>query len=448
MKLNGPINIELPAEAEKYLKKYKAGFWKLELFEAKNFNNIVVVPAIHEYENIVNLLKSLTENDNKYFNETLVIFVVNNLKSSHEDVISNNRKSLELIRDIIFNKTNGEWINKIRSAGLNVGLIDASSNSLELSEKDGGVGLARKVGMDIALTHFDYSNSEKKILICLDADCTVEKNYLTAIVQAFKKRDVSAAYVQYEHLFPEDEKEKLAIICYEIFLRYYVLGLIYANSPFAFPTIGSTMICDYESYIRIGGMNKKKAAEDFYFMEKLAKITSIKKINSTKVYPASRGSWRVPFGTGQRVNRYFAGTHDEYLLYNPKSFEVLKNWLHCYTTFEIHNADKYLKKAKEIDPTLHSFLVENSFKESWEKIILNSKTDEQIQKQKKIWFDGFRTLKLIHYLRDNGFPSVNMFDALDEMFTHFDKKIIRMNKEELPASEIQQLYLAELREMT
>ncbi len=442
------MNKEQPAEVKKYLSKYNAGLWKLEFSGTKYFNNIVVVPAIHEYKNIINLLKSFAQNDNKYFNQTLVIFVVNNLKSSHEDVMSDNRKSLELLRDIIFNKSDGDLTDRIGSAGLNVGLIDASSKGLELPEKDGGVGLARKIGMDLALTHFDYSNSEKKILICLDADCTVENNYLSAIAQSFNQSNIHAAYVDYEHILPPSEKEQHAIICYEIFLRYYVLGLIFADSPFAFPTIGSTMICDYESYIRIGGMNKKKAAEDFYFMEKLAKITNIKKIGSTKVYPASRGSWRVPFGTGQRVNRYFAGTHNEYLLYNPKSFDVLKKWLHCFNALEILGADEYLKKAKEIDPALHSFLIENSFQDSWGKIILNSKTNEQIQKQKMIWFDGFRTLKLIHYLRDNGFALVNMFDALDEMFVHFDKKIIRMNNEELPASEIQQMYLTELRGMT
>jgi hypothetical protein len=442
------MNKDQPAEVKNYLSKYSAGLWKLELSGKKSYNNIIVIPAIQEYENILRLLKSLVQNDNKYFNETLVIFVVNNLKSSHEDVIQDNRKSLEFIRDIISGKTGGDLINEIHLAGLTVGLIDASSKNFELPEKDGGVGLARKIGMDIALTHFDYSNNEKKILICLDADCMVEKNYLSAIVQAFKKTDTRAAYVQYEHLFPENEKEKLAIICYEIFLRYYVLGLIFANSPFAFPTIGSTIICDYESYIRIGGMNKKKAAEDFYFMEKLAKITTIKKIDSTKVYPASRGSWRVPFGTGQRVNRYFAGTHEEYLLYNPKSFDVLKKWLHGFNSLEILGADEYLKNAKEIHPALYSFLIENSFHESWKKILLNSKTDEQIQKQKMIWFDGFRTLKLIHFLRDNGFPLVNMFDALDEMFNHFDKKIIRVNNEELPTPEIQQMYLAVLRKTT
>ena len=36
--------------------------------------------------------------------------------------------------------------------------------------------------------------------------------------------------------------------------------------------------------------------------------------------------------------------------------------------------------------------------------------------QKKQWFDGFRTLKLIHHLRDNSFPNINTFDAIDSLF--------------------------------
>jgi len=436
------------AAVANYLSKYGLDTWNLEFETQKNYNNIIVVPAIQEYENIRRLLESLTQNDKKYFNETLVVFVVNNLVSSSDDVKEDNQKSLDLLRGIISKKISDELAEKIFSTGLNIGLVDASSKNLELPEKDGGVGLARKIGMDIALTQFDYTNSEKKILICLDADCKVEHNYLASISQTFNQSNIRAAYVQYEHPLPKNEKDKLAIICYEIFLRYYVLGLKLANSPFAFPTIGSTMICDYESYVRIGGMNKKKAAEDFYFMEKLAKITSIEKINSTKIFPASRGSWRVPFGTGQRVNRYIAGTHEEYVLYDPKSFDVLQKWLSVFNSREILTADEYLNKAKAINTTLHSFLVHNSFRESWEKILHNSKTEEQIQKQKMIWFDGFRTLKLIHFLRDNDFPPVNMFDALDEILVHFGQKFFRTNNDPLPQIEIQIKYLTKLRELT
>ncbi|MEW6701220.1 MAG: hypothetical protein AB1298_00740, partial [Bacteroidota bacterium] len=401
------------------------------------------------------LLISLCNNDKKYFDESMILFVVNNLKSSSEEAKSDNQKSIKLLREIVLKKSGNEFINKICSTGLNVGLIDASGEGFELPEKNGGVGLARKIGMDLALAQFDYTAGAKKILICLDADCTVENNYLTSIVDTFSKgvlsdnqHNIHAAYVQYEHPLPENEKEKLAIICYELFLRYYLLGLKYANSPFAFQTIGSTMVCDYESYIKIGGMNKKKAAEDFYFMEKLAKITRIERINSTKVYPASRASWRVPFGTGQRVNRFSAGSHYEYVLYNPESFDVLKKWLAIFNSENILNTEKYLNEAKSIHPSLNEFLIRNSFEESWEKILRSSKSTEQIEKQKLIWFDGFRTLKLIHFLRDNGLPLINMFEALDRMLEHFSISPFRQNKEPIPSLEIQIKYLQTMRKLT
>lgn len=437
-----------PISVINYLSKYELDKWILELSGTNKFNNIIIVPAIHEYENIKLLLESLIQNDRKYFKETLVMFVVNNLVDSSDDVKEDNRKSLALLREVISKISRTELAKKIADAGLNVGLVDAASIGLELPEKDGGVGLARKIGMDLALNQFDYKSNSKKIMICLDADCTVEQNYLTSIVQAFNNADIHAAYVNYEHPLPENEQDKRAIICYEIFLRYYVLGLKYADSPFAFPTIGSTMICDYESYIRIGGMNKKKAAEDFYFLEKLAKITRVYKIDSTKIYPASRGSWRVPFGTGQRVNRYIARTHEEYVLYDPKSFDVLQKWLSVFNSEKILTAGEYLSKAKAINSTLHTFLIQNSFEESWSKILHNSKSDIQRERQKMTWFDGFRTLKLIHFLRDNEFPSINMFDALDQMFQRFDQTPLRPDNNSFPPIDIQIKYLSKLRKLS
>lgn len=431
--------MKTPITVSNYLDKYGLNNWSLELSPDKKFNNIVVIPAIQENENIKRLLASLLENDKKYLDKSLFVFVINNLKSSNKEIKADNNKSLEYLRKIILEKND---------YGINIGLVDASSNGLELPEKDGGVGLARKIGMDLALTQFDYSNSRKNILICLDADCTVSNNYLESILQSFNQSDIHAAYVEYEHILPKNKQDQLAIICYEIFLRYYMLGLRYANSPFAFPTIGSTMICDYESYIKIGGMNKKKAAEDFYFMEKLAKVTEIKKISDARVYPSSRGSWRVPFGTGQRMNRFSAGTHNEYLLYDPKTFYILKSWLKIYNSKEILDAKFYLKSAGAIHKSLYDFLVQNNFEESWNKILKNSKSDEQIQKQKQIWFDGFRTLKLIHYLRDNGFPLVNMFEALDQYF-ELTKHILQFKRREvIPSIEEQREYLNQLRKLS
>ena len=142
-------------------------------------------------------------------------------------------------------------------------------------------------------------------MIWLDADCKVDDNYLCAVVDEFNKKNLSAATINFSHDVSGTGELTEAIIPYEIFLRYYVLGLKYAKSPYAFHTIGSTIAIDHNAYIKAGGMNKKKAAEDFYFLQKVAKNYEIKKIISTTVYPSSRHSWRVPFGTGRSVTRYF-----------------------------------------------------------------------------------------------------------------------------------------------
>ncbi len=174
---------------------------------------------------------------------------------------------------------NNPLVQKVIDSGLSIALIDASSKGKELGEKDSGVGFARKIGLDLALTAFDYSIKKKKIMIWLDADCKVDKNYLCTVVDEFNNKNLSAATINFSHDVSGTGELTKAIIPYEIFLRYYVLGLKYAKSPYAFHTIGSTIAVDHNAYIKAGGMNKKKAAEDFYFLQKVAKNYKINKIN-------------------------------------------------------------------------------------------------------------------------------------------------------------------------
>jgi len=440
----------IPESVNKYLKKYADNHWEIKLSTDKLFNTVIVIPAIEEYKNIRLLLESLSVNDKSDFETTLILFVINNLKSSDEKIKIDNSNSLKLLNDIINkkNSTEDSIIVKVLDSGLKIGYVDAAASGHELNEKDGGVGLARKIGMDLALSFFNYNNGIKNILVCLDADCTVDQNYISSIRNEFNRNDISAAYVNYAHDKYTDEVNHLAIINYEIFLQYYILGLQIAKSPYAIHTIGSTMVCDVDSYIKVQGMNKRKAAEDFYFMEKLAKITRIYKINSTTVYPSSRDSLRVPFGTGQRVNRYLSQVQNEYLLYSPKSFYVLKNWLEIFNAIKILSADEYLRKAKEINIALYKYLKINSFSKNWERIRKNSKSEEQIRKQKILWFDGFKTLKLIHYLRDNTFPPEKMFDALDDIFLNYGINVERKIENEIPEIDIQLNYLDALRKIT
>ena len=74
---------------------------------------------------------------------------------------------------------------------------------------------------------------------------------------------------------------------------------------------------------------------------------------------------------------------------------MLRNWNEIFNSDEIQTAEEYLTQAKKISKSLFSFLIANKFKENWDNIVNNSKSSYQINKQKQIWFDGFKTLKLI-----------------------------------------------------
>lgn len=419
---------------QKYIEKHSLKNWELQNKTNKKFELAVVIPAINEFKNVKILLDFLGKNNNK--EKVIIIFVVNNLKSSSEEVKTNNLNLLNFLKKL----------EKNNKYGLNISFIDASSSGNELPEKDGGVGFARKIGMDAALGVFDYNSSRKKIIAALDADCQIQNNYFSEIINKTNAKNYSAAYVNFSHILPKNIDNKLAIINYEIFLRYYVLGLKFAGSPYAIHTIGSTMVVDFKSYIKVGGMNKRKAGEDFYFMEKLAKVVEINKIASTTVFPSARSSWRVPFGTGQRVGRFLLHKQNEYLLYSPESFKILKEWLDIFNSDNILTSKEYLDNAKGIDESLYDFLQLNKFHENWNKILKNSKSDRQIKLQKKLWFDGFKTLKLIHYLRDNAYPEINMFDAVDELLSLLNVKIDIKRKDTIPSISKQIRYLELLRE--
>ena len=410
---------------------------------------MVVIPAVSEYEYIRKLLLSLSDNDPTYFNYTLILFVINNLKDDPLEVKLENFKSIQLLKQALLKTTKDDLIEKIISSGLNIGIVDVASKGKEMPEKDGGVGFARKIGMDLALTVFDYNSTQKKIIVSLDADCTVGKNYITEIHQNFNSQNLSAAYINFLHPSTDDLNNNLAIICYEVFLRYYVLGLKYANSSFAFPTVGSTITCDYKTYIKAEGMNKRKAAEDFYFMEKISKSTEIKKIDSTTVYPSGRQSSRVPFGTGQRIIRFLSNIKNEYLVYSPESFIILKKWLEVFNNYSVKSSVEYAEQAKKIDINLYNFLYEQKFGLNWERIKGNFKNLETIQKQKIFWFDGFKTLKLIHYLRDNCVPLTPLFASVDELLNLYNPSfVVNWKGKEVPTIEVQIKYLEILRKIT
>ena len=404
-----------PEKIVDYLDKKSLKRWNLEWNKFSGVQAAIVIPAICEYENIKRVLLSLAQNDKSCLQKSLIIFVINNSVSSEPQIKDDNTKSIVFLRELINRKSSDDIAGIIFNSGMNIGLIDAATAGNEFDDDEAGVGLTRKVGMDAALQIFDYSSSQKKIIISLDADCVVEKNYLNAIISSFSNNKFSATLVDFEHNISEDGMNKLGIISYEIFLRHYVVGLLFAKSTYGFHTIGSTIVCDHEAYVKVGGMNTKKAAEDFYFLQKLAKHYDIKRITSTKVKPSSRESWRVPFGTGRSITD-FTINKKNILLYDADVYVILKNWLELLHSDLSLNSGLILTEAKKIHPELFNYLENRRFKTNWEKILENSKSVKQLEYQRINWFDAFETLKLIHHLRDTSFPMMNIESGVEKLF--------------------------------
>jgi len=366
---------------------------------------VVVIPALAEKDHLFRTLDFLARNPADHLARTLVICVINNRRQplATPDQVRDNQETIAQLEAMLKTAT-----------PLRLDYIDASSPGCELPDK-AGVGLARKIGLDCGLELLADSGRENGLLVCLDADTRVEPNYLDALRKAFGQPDAWAAVVDYAHEHAEPPEEAAAVTCYELFLRYHVLGLAYAGSPYAFPTIGSTMACMARAYVAVAGMNQRQAGEDFYFLQQLAKTGPVRRIRDTTVHPSPRPSWRVPFGTGQRVGRFLSGGQDEYVLDDPRAYGVLKRWIEAVRQGLDEKAEGLLARAEVVSPPLRVFLEQARFSSVWPGLQKNNPDVEKRLAQFHRWFDGFKTIKMLHYLRDNGYPEVEMFRAIREL---------------------------------
>jgi hypothetical protein len=417
-----------------YLNRYAAGPpWTLKAGNLENIGQVVVIPAYAEKEHLFATLASVAANHDSSLEKTLIICVINNKAEAMDADKENNAQTIALLSALIHKKTFknfaldddlGRSLSSIAKRPLRLGVVDASSSGLEIPSRTGGVGMARKIGMDMAFSLLRNSGEKPRLIYSLDADTLVQSDYLSSVRQVFSSGKTGTGVVAYEHQMPADETMRRAICRYEIFLRYWVLGLQFARSLYAFHSIGSTMVTTTDLYLAVRGMNRREAGEDFYFLNKLAKAGSIRRIHETRVYPSARISTRVPFGTGAAVAKMLSGTSPDLRLYDPRIFIILKDWIALMMQSFHLSENQILSKAREIDPGLADFLAARGFLSVWPKIRGNLNDQKTLERQFHGWFDGFETLKLVNFLTKEFYPRINLFCAV--------QKILEMQNREYP----------------
>ncbi len=360
--------------------------WQISGNTRCDFSMAVVIPALAESANLPATLESLAANPPEDLENTLVLLVVNQRPDSTAEEIDDNRHTLKELAA-------GSW----NQTGLQLAWIDAASPGLELPTKDGGVGLARKIGFDLALKRLSFGPSDP-LLIALDADTLVRHDYLPALQKHFRDAVDGAAVIPFCHQPGKDPAHDMAITRYELFLRCHLLGLTLAGSPYAFHTVGSTMACRATAYARAGGMNRRQAGEDFYFLQQLAKTGGVAQLSGTVVYPSARPSQRTPFGTGRSVSALLNGDCEAVLFYPAVCYEVLGEWLKLAGAQLNADGATLLKRAEQNHAPLADFLQKENFPALWDRLKDNHGHPGTLLKAFHDWFDGLKTTRLIHHL--------------------------------------------------
>lgn len=373
-------NEKIIALSNLYLSRYAWPKSELEGQIVGNPDLIVVIPA-HNEPDLCDALKSLHQCDRPQ-GEVLIIVVINESTQSNEEIVRVNKATFKKATAID---------QRFRQCVLH----------LQLPPKKAGVGLARKIGMDEAVRIFE-SQGKDGIIVCYDADCTCDTNYLSSIEDYYAQRPSNLGVVHYEHVLHGDNH--FPIVNYELYLRYYINALRFARYPYAFQTLGSCITVKSSAYQKQGGMNQRKAGEDFYFIHKVMPLGKVGEINKTTIYPADRISDRVPFGTGHAVGKYIDDPDPDYPVYHYHTFEDL--------VFVNQNLDIYYETQElpNIPETIKVFYKENDF--DLKQLIKHSGGLSNFTQRYYQWWDGFRTLKFVHFCRDHFYPKINLDDAL------------------------------------
>ena len=412
------------------MKKYLQNYAEPEvtaldgLPDQSTWQNVMVIPACNE---TAGLLRSPPPCGGR----SLIILVINEPENAAQNVSSSNQALAAAVQE----RFTPQW-QSAPGTGLSLWLDTHDERDLLLVDRfsdgrllpaRGGVGFALKIGADLALSLIHRQRISSGWIHCTDADVRLPETYFTrsnAIEDTASK--YSALIYPFSHSDDRDRSESREVIMathlYELSLRYYVAGMKFAHSPYAFHTIGSTMAVSAINYAKVRGFPKREAGEDFYLLNKLAKVGLVLELDAGPdnevIEIESRRSDRVPFGTGAAVNKItgLADPVSEFQFYDPAVFGLLKTWLmslpaiwHSGSTVlaaQVFQDQPYDGQVHELQALLRG-LKEIKTEQALEHAFRQSRSLDQFIRQMHTWFDAFRTLKLIHFLRDLCLPSIN-----------------------------------------
>ena len=385
-----------------YLSKQPDFYSRISPKPSKNTGFIVVVPCYDEPD-VLSCLDSLKQC--KPPEKSIeVIVVINASEDTPANILEANSKSFAEVET---------WALKNSRSNFSIHCVMEE----KLPARYAGPGLARKIGMDEACSRFHQIKQEKAsqtlagqarqtlagqgIICSMDADSLCDENYFTELEKLMKaKPETGAGSIYFEHPlkgkdYPPEVYE--AVSLYELNMRYFYQALRSTGFPYAQHSLGSAFFVTANAYARAGGMNRRIAGEDFYFLQKLIPNSHFQYLNTTRVIPSPRPSDRVLFGTGPWIRRFVRGELKTYLTYDFQAFLDLKFFIAQIPIW--YSKDYRVEKEwyEALPDPLKNFFGERELLNKLEEIRMNTSGTDSFMKRFFSWFNGLRIIRFLNH---------------------------------------------------
>jgi hypothetical protein len=342
----------------------------------------IALPVMREMERLPLLIKAIMDQSNQRFR---LIVCVNQPESWWSDplrlpVCIENRLAIEFLESLHDDR---------------IEILDRSSMGKGWPDKGHGIGVARKYLMD----HISSVAAEKDILISMDADTVFDPGYFESIIENFRINPAAYAIsVPYYHRLSGNPELDRAVLRYEIYMRAYALNMWRIRSPYCFSALGSAIAFPVWAYRAAGGMTPKLSGEDFYFLQKIVKTGRLLHWNGEIVYPATRLSDRVFFGTGPALIKGIEGDWNSYPIYDFRLFDQVAETCRAFGSLFI----------KDVNTPLDDFMIRRFGSLPWENLRKNFKTQAHFIRACHEKIDG---LRILQFLKESQNPDEKVSEA-------------------------------------
>jgi len=184
------------------------------------------------------------------------------------------------------------------------------------------------------------------------------------------------------------------------------MSLEFMGYPYACYSLGSAFALRAGKYVKAGGMGLQQAGEDFYFLQKCLPFGNFWELNRTSVFPSSRESDRVVFGTGPFIEDFVKSKKEVHEVYPFELFMEIKpifDWVNSINEFpsSIREVERIISK---IPVEIRNNIIESRWVEKIEKAYFDSASLIPFIKK---FYHEINLLQIIHLfnlLTEQGFP--------------------------------------------